>query len=423
LAQARTNQLAQVDVLVVGGGPAGIGAALAAAGKGADTLLIENHAFLGGIASFCIGMNINEMRPGGRPRSDIHELLISKLLAYGRPAAHVIGHSVRCNVEYLKVAVLDALEQVGCKYLVHTQAVDAVVEKNRVAGVVAATKRGPALIRAGAVVDCTGDADVAFFAGAETLFHEENSPMTLALNVTGFDLEAAGESKFRSALRQAHRSKKYPLLPRSCLLQHFPSANTVMINHTGTREYGPLDGTDPGQLTTAESFSRRQALQMVAAFREFGGKTLENVELIRTGTQIGVRESRRIKGVYVLTETDAVTGRKFDDIIAWRSGKIDIGGGVYDAEMKILNVPYRAILPEKLDGLLAAGRCISTTHVAHSAGKSMGNCMATGHAAGLAAALAAGKRCVPRDLDVGELQDALRADGVDLDPTTTKSSR
>ncbi|MHC4618725.1 MAG: FAD-dependent oxidoreductase [Planctomycetota bacterium] len=408
------RQLCGVDVLVVGGGPAGIGAALAAAGKKAKTLLVENHAFFGGIASFCIGMNMNHMRAGSKPRSGLHELLIKKLQAYGDLAVDIRGHSVRCNVEYLKVAVLDALDEVGCRYLVHTRAVDAIMENNRVIGVVVATKKGTAAIRAKAVVDCTGDADIACFAGAETLFDIDNSPMTLALNVTNFDMSKAKESNFRAALKQARRSKTYPQVPRSCLFQRFPSSNTVMINHTGTREYGPIDATDPEQLTIAECFSRRQALQMLDAFRRFGGNALKNTELIATGPQIGVRESRRIKGVYVLTENDGVTGGKFDDVVAWRAGKIDVGGGVYDADMKVLNVPYRAILPERVDGLLAAGRCISTTHIAHSAGKSMGNCMATGHAAGLAAALAARKGCLPRDLNVTELQDVLRKDGVDL---------
>ncbi len=409
--------------MVVGGGPAGIGAALGAARKGVNTLLIESHAFFGGIASFCIGMNLNHMRRGNVPRSHIHELLIEKLLAYGDLAGKIEGHSLRCNVEYLKVAILDALEEVGCKYLVHTRAVDAVVENNRVAAVVAATKKGLVTIRAQAVVDCSGDADVAHFAGAETLFDKDNSPMTLALNVTNFDIDNVGESEFRAALREARKTKTYSCVPRSCLIQRFPSSNTFMINHAGTREYGPLDASDPHQLTTAESFARRQALQMLAAFRRFGSDTIRNAELICTGPQIGVRESRRLKGVYILTEQDAAAGRKFDDTIAWRAGKIDVGGGVYDADMKVLNVPYRAILPEKLDGLLAAGRCISTTHIAHSAGKSMGNCLATGHAAGLAGALSAQKGCLPRDLGVSELQDALRADGVDLNYSSEQQAK
>jgi succinate dehydrogenase/fumarate reductase flavoprotein subunit len=403
-------ELSKVDVLVVGGGPAGIGAALAGARTGAKTMLIENHGFFGGVGSFCLGMNINQMRPGG-PRSAVHELLIAKLLVHGDLAVQLRGHSLRCNVEYFKVAILDALDEVGCEYLVHTRAVDAVMDGNRIIGVVVATKKGLAVIRAKAVVDCTGDADIAHFAGAETLFDKENSPMTLALNVTNFDIEKGGD--FKGALRKA-RKGPYPLAPRNCLTQGFPSSNAIMINHNGTRDLGPFDATDPHQLTQAECLSRRQAIQMTAAWREFGGDNLKDLELIAAGPQIGVRESRRIRGGYILTEEDAVKGTRFDDVIAWRSGAIDVGGGVYDAKMKVHGVPYRCILPEKIDGLLAAGRCLSTTHIAHSAGKSMGNCMATGHAAGLAATLAAKNGIVPRQVDVNELQDALRADGVDL---------
>jgi hypothetical protein len=246
------------------------------------------------------------------------------------------------------------------------------------------------------------------------MFDPQNSPMTLALNITNFDMSKLNQSDFKAAIRAARKNNKYPLLPKNCLVQRFPSSNTVMINHNGTRAYGPVDATDPQQLTAAEAFSRRQALQMVAAFREFGPEYLKNAELIAAGPQLGIRESRRLKGQYIITEEDAVAGKQFDDVVAWRSGAIDVGGGVYDAKMKVHDVPYRAILPVKVDGLLAAGRCLSTTHIAHSAGKSMGNCLATGHAAGLAAALSAKKGCTPRELNIKTLQDALTKDGVDL---------
>lgn len=402
----------ETDVLVVGGGPAGIGAALGAARKGAKTLLIENHAFFGGVASWCLGMPINQMRPGKKPRSKVHELVIEKLLAYGDQAVRIGTHQLWCNVDYLKVAVLDALEEVGCKYLVHTQAVDAVVENNRLVGVVAGTKQGLATIRAKAVVDCTGDADVAHFAGAETMKEVGNlSPITLCLNLTNVSQQQVRRANIRDLARKAR--EKYPLIPKSWGLGTVSNGHSFYINHAGTRDLGQFDATDPLQRTKAECLSRRQVLQMVQAMREFGGDDLKDVELIGTGTQVGVRETRRVKGPYVLTEEDALSGRKFEDVIAWRSGFLDIGF-VRLSKMKIHDVPYRAILPEKLDGLLVAGRCISATHVAASAGKSMGNCVATGHAAGMAAAMSAEKSRLPRELRVSQLQDALRADGVDL---------
>lgn len=400
------------DVLVVGGGPAGIGAALGAAARGANTLLIEHHAFFGGVAAWCLGMPINQMRPGRKPRSEIHELVLEKLRAYGDQAVRVGQHQLWCNVDYLKVAVLDALDQVGCKYLVHTRAVDAVIAGDRITGVVVATKRGPAVISAKAIVDCTGDADVAYYAGAETMKELGNlSPITLCLNLTNVTGEQVRKANIGDIARRA--KKKYPLIPNGWGLGRVSNGHSFYINHAGTRDLGQFDATDPVQRTQAECQSRRQVLQMALAMREFGGEELKDIELIGTGTQVGVRETRRVKGSYILTEQDALNGRKFDDVIAWRSGFLDIGF-VRLSKMKIHDVPYRAIIPEKLEGLLMAGRCISATHVAASAGKSMGNCVATGHAAGLAAAISAKKGCVPRELKVTDLQDALRADGVDL---------
>jgi len=401
-----------VDVLVVGGGPAGIGAALGAAKQGVKTLLIENHAFFGGVAAWCLGMPINQMRPASKPRGDVHELILAKLQALGDQAVRLGKHQFYCNVDYLKVAVLDALDEVGCRYLVHTQAVDAVVERGRITGVVVGTKHGPATIRAKAVVDCTGDADVAAFAGAETMKELGNlSPNTLCLNLANVTKEQVRQANLREIARKAR--EKYPLIPGGWGLPSVGNSHHFYINHSGTRDLGQFDTTDPFQRSQAECLSRRQVLQMVEAMREFGGEALKEIELVGTGTQIGVRETRRVKGGYVLTEKDALEGRTFDDVIAWRSGHLDIGF-VRLSRMKIHDVPYRAIVPERLDGLLMAGRCISATHVAASAGKSMGNCVATGHAAGIAAALSAGKNTVPRELPVGEIQAALRADHVDL---------
>ncbi len=409
----RTTTIAyKPDVLVIGGGPAGIGAALGAAWHGAETLLIEHHAFFGGVAAWCLGMPINQMRPARQPRSKVHELIIEKLTAYGDQAIRIGEHQLWCNVDYLKVAVLDALDQVGCKYLVHTRAVDALVEGGRLAGVIVSTKQGLATIAAKVFVDCTGDADVAYFAGAETMKETGSlSPQTLCLNLTNVTAEQVRKANMAEIARKA--KSKYPLIPSGWGLDRVSNSSSFYINHAGTRDLGQFDMTDPVERTQAECLSRRQVLQMVQAMREFGGDELRSIELIGTGPQLGVRETRRVKGPYILTEEDALSGRKFDDAIAWRSGFLDIGFVRYE-QMKIHDVPYRSILPEKLDGLLVAGRCISATHVAASAGKSMGNCIATGHAAGLAAALAARKDCAPRQLSVAGLQDALRADGVDL---------
>jgi len=406
-----------VDVLVAGGGPAGIGAALGAARAGARTLLIENHSFFGGVAAWSLGMQMNQMRPGGKPRSAVHELLIGKLTAYGDRAVRLGVHEVWSNVEYLKVAVLDALDTAGARYLVHLRAVDAVVERNRIVGVTVATKRGLMTIRAGAVVDATGDADVAFYAGAETMTNAESlMPMTLALALTNIDRKTK-PADVSAALHNGRAM--HPLIP-SGFLEIRPIANSGSwyVNHAGTADWGPIDATDPAARSRAECDSRRQALQMAQALAEAEDAGVRQIEWIAAGPQASVRETRRVKGAYAITEQDAMEGRTFGDAIAWRSGFLDTGGekgGAY-TKMKIHDVPYRSILPEKLDGLLVAGRCISATHMGIAAGKSMGNCMATGHAAGVAAALAVKAGIMPRELKVGTIQERLRADGVSLDP-------
>ena len=408
---------AAVDVLVAGGGPAGIGAALGAARAGAKTLLVENHSFFGGVAAWASGMPINQVRPGGKPRSAVHELLIRKLAAYGDQAVDMGKHEMWCNVEYLKIAILDALDEAGVPYLVHVRAADALVERNRVAGVVIATKRGLMTVRAKCVVDCTGDADVAYYAGAETMIERENlMPMTLSLALTNIDKTKVQVADVQSAIHGAR--KKYPLIPSGFLeIRPIAHSGSWYINHSGTADMGRVDATDPEQRTKAECASRRQAFQMVQALRESDNPSVRQIEWIGGGPQVSVRETRRVKGLYVITEEDAQKGRTFEDAIAWRSGFLDPGGQIGTAltRMKIHDVPYRAIVPEKLDGLLMAGRCISATHTGAAAGKSMGNCMATGHAAGLAAAMSASKGILPRDLKVSELQARLRADGVSFD--------
>ena len=408
------------DILVVGGGPAGIGAAIGAARTGAKTLIIENHSFFGGVGAWMMGMEINQVRPGRKPRSAVHELLIEKLVAYGDQAVNIttiLGHEIWVNVEYLKVAILDAFEAAGVRYLVHVRAVDAIMEGNRIAGVVVGTKRGLMAVKAKTVIDCTGDADVSYYSGAETMTEAKSlMPMALGVVLTNIDKTRVKAADISAVLRAAR--KKYPLITSGFLeIRPIVQSGSWFINQAGTADMGRIDATDPVERTKAECASRRQALQMATALRESDNPDINRIEWVAAGPQVSVRESRRVKGVYVLSEEDARTGRSFEDAVAWRSGpNIDSGGevGGPGGSMKTHNVPYRAILPEKVDGLLMAGRCISVSHVAAGAGKSMGTCMATGHAAGVAASLAVKHGIQPREVKVPELQDKLRADGVEL---------
>jgi ribulose 1,5-bisphosphate synthetase/thiazole synthase len=413
--RSNRKQLMETDVLVVGGGPAGIGAALGAARKGSKTLLIDSCGFFGGVASWSLGMPMNQMRPFSQPRSVVHELLIDKLVKLGDQAVHIGQHQLYCNVDYLKVAILDALEAVGCEYLVHMSAVDTLMEGNRVAGVVVSTKQGLTTIRAKVVIDCTGDCDVSYFAGAETMMEtvEPRMPNTMLINFANVTPEQVRSKKMRAIAKAAKAAGEFPLIPNGWMMSPVGNSHHYFSNHTGTKEIGQFDMTDPIERSKCECIGRRQAVQITEAMRQHGGEQLKDIEMVNTSSRIAVRESRRLKGLYVLTEEDAAKGATFEDTIGWRSGYLDLMGYKY-TEMRVHDVPYRSLVAEKVDGLLTAGRSISATHVGMAAGKSIGNCVATGHAAGLAASIAAEKGMMPRDVKVAEIQDALRKDEVDL---------
>lgn len=404
------DRLANTDVLVVGGGPAGIAAAIASAKSGVRTLLLESHGFFGGVAAWGMGMCMNQMRPSGKPRGCIHELLLKNLQTYGDQAVRVSDHQFLVNVEYLKAALLDSLDQFGVTYLVHAKVVDALTKGDAITGVVIATKTGLRKISAKVVIDCSGDADVAYFAGAPTLMETGNlSPQTLLFNVGNIQ-----ENKRQDLVAAFEKARgKYPLIPHGWSLKQVANSHYYYVNHSGTKTHGNFDITDIRQFTEAECLSRRQVVQMVQAMREFGDGEFKQIELVGAGPQIGVRESRRIQGSYLLSEQDAINGSRFDDAIAWRSGWLDIGFTRL-TQMRIHQVPYRCLIPEKVEGLLAAGRCISTTHAGLSAGKSMGNCIATGHAAGVSAALSLKYGTLPRQLEVKAIQAVLAKDDVNL---------
>jgi hypothetical protein len=244
-------------------------------------------------------------------------------------------------------------------------------------------------------------------------------PMTLALALARIDSEKVAPGDVIAAIRSARpRHQRNPSV--FIEVQQIAGGHGWYVNHSGTADLGRIDATDPVERSRAECFSRRQGLDMIQSLRESDNPILREIEWAAGGPQVSVRETRRLKGVYVLTEEDAKAGRVFEDAIAWRSGYVDLGGekgeARIDQKMKVHDVPFRALLPERIDGLLVAGRCISATHLAAAAGKSMGNCLATGHAAGAACALAAGTGSVPRDIEVAVLQERLRRDGVDLSP-------
>lgn len=424
----RKEQQLDVDVLVAGGGPAGLGAALGARRMGVRTLLVERMGFLGGVGAIGLGMAINQMRPDGKPRSKIHESLIGQLQRFGGSALRIEDHALMTNTEYLKLSAFMVLEESGCDYLLHSFVSDTIVERDAVTGVVISSKVGPLHVNAKRVVDATGDGDVCFFAGCPMEKGREGdgflSPMTSLFVIGGVDqaevMEYQGhwghlyevETRFTSLLEEGKRAGYE--VPELIVMTPTVYPGCVFVNHAGTRSHGVLDGTDPGDLTKAERIMRQQAVDMVRLLRDRKVPGFANAYLQQVSAWAGVRETRRIVGEYVLTEEDAMTAARFTDAIARRFGSLDIGF-VHGEKMTPHDVPYRALIPKKIDNILASGRHISTTHVGVSCGKSMGNCMATGHAAGVAAALSIREGVTPRDLNVRLVQERLVEDGVPLE--------
>jgi hypothetical protein len=427
-----------VDVLVAGGGPAGLGAALGAAGQGAKTLLVERMGFLGGIGSIGLGMTINAMRPDGHPRGKAHEALIDRLTRFGDIAYRyeqfgLVDWTYIINTDYLKLAAFQALEDAGCDYLLHTFVSDAIVEQDTVTGAIVATKSGPLQINARCVVDSTGDGDLAYFAGCHTEKGRETdgflSPMTSLFVIGGVDIPKiieyqqvtprfglsqletmdGGWRKFLNEMRQDGFA-----VPERMHMKPAVYPGSVYVNHAGTSLFGKFDGTDVFDLTRAERLMRQMAIDIIHRLKDKHIPGFEEAFLEQTSAWTGVRETRRIIGDYILTEADVLNGTRFPDAVATRIGVLDIGF-VRTEKMPPHDVPYRALLSKNINNIFSSGRNISTDHVAMSAGKSMGNCMATGHAAGVAAALCATRHTTAHQLDPKLVQRALIADGVPLE--------
>jgi hypothetical protein len=447
----------KADVLVVGGGPAGLGAAIGAARAGADVILAERHGFLGGNATAALVMPLmsfhNEIRaareigpgelrllpndhgPGdpvvAGPLSDLLDLLFESGGAI--PPSQETGYTVPFDPELYKLATLDLLDDAGVRFLFHAFA-SGVVGTGGAGGVVFETKSGPLVLDAHAIVDCSGDGDVAAAAGAPYSVGRDadglTQPMTLMFRMVEFDRArfaqyvAKSPDQWRGVhglwelVAAAEASGELDLPREDILFFATPHEREVSVN--STRVSGR--GHDVWDLTRAEWRSRHQ-MRQIDLFLRTHVPGFEDAYDAQSGAAVGVRETRRIRGGYVLTGEDVLRARKFDDAIARGSYPIDIhapeGKGTVLTRLPLreaYDVPLRCLLPRGLDRLLVAGRCISGTHEAHSSYRVTPIAMATGHAAGVCAALAAREGCAPRAVHHREVQRELLRQGASLRP-------
>jgi hypothetical protein len=411
------------DVLVIGGGPAGVGAALAAARSGAKVLLLERYNLLGGM--WTAGL-VNPFFEADRNGWLIAEL-IGRLKEAGAWTRWLFAYTF--DPERMKVELETMMLEAGVEVLYGVLGVDAIVQEGQVLGAVVESKAGREACLARVTIDCTGDGDIAARAGAPFELGRPSDglvqPMTLMFELEGlspdFVLERATDlyDAMVRATEEAGLDYELPVgrVGYAPWVITLPDPRRAAVQLTHVYRLNPLCPVD---LTRGIIDGRRQALAAAEVLKHVPG--LEGARLGQTAGQIGIRESRRICGEYTLTLEDLVTGRRFEDAIAACGFGVDIhepapGSGVpsgHGARMQPYEIPYRCLLPQELTGLLVAGRCLSGTHEAHASYRVTGTCMATGQAAGLAAALAVSEGMLPHELAGARVRAGLQERGVRL---------
>ena len=433
-----------VDVLVAGGGPAGIGAAVSAAAQGCKVLMLEKHGFMGGNITASYVETCNYFMKG----TPFDSQGVYKKMETGYRGRFGRSHDIRpdsphrFSSEYLKIYLDAFVAGSGVEVLFHSFVNDVVVKDNQIEAVIIQTKQGPAAVRAKTIIDCTGDGDVAFAAGVPFSQGRDKDgrcqPGTLSFRVAGVNaalLAANGEDRLREIGRRFREDYRAGKTGLACKRQDIPfgrltpGGQVTYVNYPCA--YG-VDSTSVEDMSRAEAECREYIDQMIGYMREnFEG--FEHVELASIATEVCFRDSRRIHGRYRLTIEDMESDRQFGDVIAvyprfydmlspdanMNPGSIrDAGynGYIYDHDFgdRSFQIPYGSLVPEKISNLLVAGRCISCDHVAQSGIRAISACMQTGEAAGAAAGLALRDGLPPGDVDIRKLQDNLRAAGITL---------
>jgi hypothetical protein len=407
----------EADVLVCGGGCAGLAAALAAARNGAKTVLIERAGFSGGIIT-AVGLpyfdGIADIKDNRIVVRGIGLELLAKSGVCEANATHVKVHNPTIrNVEAFKILAdkLLTAEKENLRVLYHSSACGVEMDGQRIAAVLVANKAGITRVRAKQVIDCTGDADVAAWAGAPTDKGAELQPLTLHFRIGNVKKAPDMSKNCRIALEKAHERGELPMYYGPGVM--FMFADDEIYVH-GVRV--PADASDPVELTRAEMQGRSDAWAMYEAWkRDVPG--FEDSYFITSGPFIGVRETRRIIGQHVLAEDEIMATKAFDDAIAtgcWyldmHPNKITTGAAnaVPKQQPAPYDIPYRSLLPRNVDNLLVAGRCHSTTRLAQSSTRVTVTAMALGEAAAVAAALAVQGSTSPLKIDGREVRKKLR---------------
>ena len=395
----------QADVAVCGGGPAGVAAAVGAARRGAKTLLLEQHGCLGGIwTSGLLSWLLDCDNKTG-----LMAEIAKRMAERGAQTVTAGGKATNAfDVEVMKLALEQLCEEAGVEVRYHTRAVAAVTRDGRVTHAVTESRSGREALSAKVFVDATGDGDFGALAGCGFELGQAGTgstqPMSLICLVAGVsapeisayynDLDhasswAAPKDRLRAAMEAGGHSPSYA---KPSLFRVRDDLFILMANH----EYG-VKGTDARDVTRATLRARKELHALVDGLRSTGG-VWKDLRLVATAEQIGVREGRRLRGLYTLTADDLRAGRRFEDAVCRATFGVDVhaldprktkGIEAQSWRAKPYDIPLRALVAKDVQGLLFAGRCISGDFIAHSSYRVTGNAVAMGEAAGKVAALAA----------------------------------
>lgn len=407
------------DVIVVGSGPAGIGAAITAGKNGAKTLLIESCGRVGGISTAGMMSHFT-----GRCGSKLYFEILDRA-AKKNPFDR--GERKRSiDPELLTLTYIEMLEEAGVDILLYTTFCDVTMEEERVTGIICHGKDGFSLYGAKVVIDASGDGDVAEKSGAEYIKGRETDgkmqPATLMFKVGGVDYErAVFPGSFETLVPtekgelQALAKKTLPSPAGHVLLYKSTIPGIVTCNMTNLTD---VDGTSSADLTRAEIVCRKQMPLIVDFLREYV-PGYENCYIIGSASLIGIRETRHFKGVSTLTEQEIADAAFHEDYVVvdahFNFDVHNISGSGLDktgcqknfTQKNGYTIPYGCLVPERIDGLLLSGRNISGTHMAHSNYRVMPICIGIGEACGAAAALASKLGKQPRDIEPAEIRELL----------------
>jgi len=427
--ERHTPIVATADVVVCGGGPAGFIAALAAARNGARTVLVERLGFLGGAATGgFVGpiSNFNNSR-GDRIIAGIPLEFVEAMATQGGAIVNQSGGNVPFDPEIYKRVSMRMVSDAPIHTLLHSHVVDCIVDPlapGKITHLLIESKSGRQAIETRFIVDCTGDADVIARAGLAYHVDDAPQPMSLCFRLGGVDtrklpslyIPADGNPDHHEGLRRAmQRLRSSGDLPAfgGPWVVHGSTVREGEVSVNATRFSG--SGIDAASLTEAEFVTRDNMWRIVEMMRQ-GSEEFRNCYLIDSACQVGVRESRRIRGVYTMTKEDILSPRDFADTIAKGSHPIDIHSAKDDVQDltwldDAYSIPYRTLLPVGSENVLAAGRIASATREAFASMRVQATCMALGQAAGTAAALCSRQNVSVAALDAKLLRDTLRADG------------